>query len=125
MSWDKNVYYNPEQLGLEILGTLDEPNLSYEYNTFLVVRHPESGRVFWAQNSGCSCPTPFEDFYFRGPDNTDMDEATVLGFFRFEAEVMSFCNESYKEGRIPQHERVTLIDRVKRTLKQGVKPKSA
>ena len=39
----------------------DEPDMCYEYNT-LNFWITEDGRVFSASDSGCSCPTPFEDY---------------------------------------------------------------
>jgi hypothetical protein len=57
--WDGNVYYAPEQFGLT---TLDEAEHggSYEFDTCVVWKDSE-GRLWWAQDAGCSCPTPFED----------------------------------------------------------------
>jgi hypothetical protein len=55
-----NPYYNPEKLELELL-SFDEPNLSYEYNT-LCFWATKDGRVYSASDSGCSCPTPFENY---------------------------------------------------------------
>jgi hypothetical protein len=55
---ERNPYYDPAALGLEML-QFDEPNLDYEYNT-LCFFATEDGRVFTAQDSGCSCPCPFE-----------------------------------------------------------------
>jgi hypothetical protein len=57
-----NPYYNPEKCGLELVLSFDEPGLDYEFNTFLVWRDIESGNYYCASDSGCSCPTPFEDF---------------------------------------------------------------
>ena len=79
-----NVYYSPDKFGLETVGVLDE-DLSYEYHTLVVLRHTESGRVFWAEDSGCSCPTPFEDEHFKGPDDTSMCELVTgdrMGVFK-------------------------------------------
>ena len=55
-----NPYYNPEKLGLSLL-SFDEPNLCYEYNT-LCFWKTEDGRIYTASDSGCSCPTPFEQY---------------------------------------------------------------
>lgn len=55
-----NPYYNPEDLELEML-EFDEPDLSYEYNT-LCFWATVGGQVYSASDSGCSCPTPFEDY---------------------------------------------------------------
>lgn len=64
----QNPYYSPKLLGLDMI-SFDEPDLSYEYNTCAFWKTPD-GRVFMAIDSGCSCPTPFEDYSGR-----DMDEA--------------------------------------------------
>ena len=59
-----NVYYDPAASGLVSVDSLDESGLCYEFNTLMVVKHKATGRVFYAHDSGCSCPTPFENFSF-------------------------------------------------------------
>lgn len=73
------VYYDEKvraREGLEIVSA-DESGLSWEYNTLLVVTHTPSGRVFIAEDSGCSCPTPFECYKWDGPDDNTLDEVTA------------------------------------------------
>jgi len=54
-----NPYYSsdftPEMLSFE------RPGLSYEFD-ILCFWVTKDGRVYTAQDSGCSCPTPFEDY---------------------------------------------------------------
>ena len=57
-----NVWYDPEAFGLSVVGSADEPGLSYEFNTFAVWRRNEDGALFCASSIGCSCPTPFEEY---------------------------------------------------------------
>ena len=59
--WEKNPYYNPESLGLEIVAQLN-PYLSYEFDMVVVWKEIKSGDLYWAADTGCSCPTPFEDY---------------------------------------------------------------
>lgn len=54
-----NVYYNPEKFGLTIVKEIEDPNASYSFDMFILWRDG-SGRLLWATDSGCSCPTPFE-----------------------------------------------------------------
>lgn len=61
-SYDTNVYYHPENCGLELIGELDDENACYSYDTLIVVRDLLSGDLYAAADSGCSCLTPFEDF---------------------------------------------------------------
>lgn len=58
-----NIYYNPEDHGLEIIAELENSDGCYEFDTHLVFRHTKSGKLYYAHDSGCSCPTPFEDFH--------------------------------------------------------------
>ena len=57
-----SVYYSPEDLGLESIASLDLDNEPYQFDIVAVWRHTETGRVYWATDSGCSCPSPFENF---------------------------------------------------------------
>lgn len=57
-----NPYYNPEEMGLEIVAQIDYSDGSCQFDYRIVWRHKETGKLFTARDSGCSCPTPFEDF---------------------------------------------------------------
>lgn len=100
MDYDVNVYYNPDKCGLANIGTLDEDDLSYEYNTLIVVKHLESGRLFWTQDSGCSCPTPFEDERFTSPDDTSLEEITSSSLENFERAVNGFPTNQEERGKL-------------------------
>lgn len=56
----KNIYYNPEDFGLETVGTMEwaEPDYSFD---MLVVWKEKRGQYWIGQDAGCSCPAPFED----------------------------------------------------------------
>jgi hypothetical protein len=56
-----NAYNSPEKLGLTILGQLYDPNSYYDFHDLIVWAHND-GRIFYATDSGCSCPSPFEDY---------------------------------------------------------------
>lgn len=58
-------YYNPQDLGLEVLGDADVAG-DYEFDMVVVWRDPQSGELFAAYDSGCSCPTPFSDLTRAG-----------------------------------------------------------
>lgn len=68
-----NIYYNPEKCGLVQFGNL-EAGESYEFDTLLVMEETSSKRLFYCCDAGCSCPTPFEDYYFRNGDDNDLTE---------------------------------------------------
>ncbi len=105
-----NVYYNPADCGISVFEVLDESNLSYEFNTLLVVEEISSKRLFYCQSSGCSCPTPFEEFYFRNGDDNDLEEIKQENIEQFISSVDSFP--------VTSDERQELIRKVKNHLKK-------
>lgn len=75
MSYDKpDPYYQPEHFKLTFLGSLDEPNMSYEFHILQVWIH-ESGKMYYAEDSGCSCPSPFENLH-KLEDLTELNDYT-------------------------------------------------
>lgn len=71
------VYYSPEDYGLQTVGNLDEDGLDYEFH-ILAIWKDEEGRIYWAEDSGCSCPSPFEDFHYNGPDDHNLETDITL-----------------------------------------------
>jgi hypothetical protein len=57
-----DVYYQPEALGVEKVGEFELEEASYSFDTVLVVRDKESGSFYVVHDTGCSCPSPFEDY---------------------------------------------------------------
>lgn len=55
-----NPYYDPEKFGLQIIGEVDYSSGSYEFDLTVVWRDMTSGRLLYADDSGCSCPSPFD-----------------------------------------------------------------
>ena len=60
-NYDSNVYYNPEKHGLEPVAEIEYSSGIYEFDTRVVWRQVDTGVLYTARDSGCSCPTPFED----------------------------------------------------------------
>lgn len=59
-SYDTNIYYYPAEPWSVIAEA--EWGASYEFDTLVVWQNRETGEVRAAHDSGCSCPTPFEDY---------------------------------------------------------------
>lgn len=57
-----NPYYHPEKLGLKVLAELEHSDGCYQYDTDMAWIHEETGKVYTAYDSGCSCPVPFEQY---------------------------------------------------------------
>ena len=90
-----SIYYDPQKFECTLVDSLDEPNRSYEFNMLIVVDH--YGQMYWATDSGCSCPTPFE----RIGTLNDMEAITTEASFRaFQEAVNSFPVEKSEKIRI-------------------------
>jgi len=61
MSYEKNAFYHPEALGLEVVAELEFSDMNYCFDTRVVWKNKE-GVLYTARDAGCSCPTPFEDY---------------------------------------------------------------
>lgn len=85
-----NIYYNTKECGLKQVDCLDQSDLSYEFNTLLVVEETQSGKMYWAQSSGCSCPTPFEEYSFTSVNEHNLNELNKETLNTFLNEVKNF-----------------------------------
>lgn len=58
---EPDLYHSPEKYGLEVVGSIEwsEPDWSFDMT---VVWKGGVGEYYFASDSGCSCPSPFEDF---------------------------------------------------------------
>lgn len=52
-----SLYNHPENYGFNTLGEVDFGE-AYEFDMYVVFTR--AGIAYWAQDSGCSCPVPFE-----------------------------------------------------------------
>lgn len=60
MSYDDNPYYNPEKHGLVKVTEHELAEASYSFDILAVWKG--AAGYYLATDSGCSCPTPFEDY---------------------------------------------------------------
>lgn len=82
-----NIYYNPEDFGLEVIAEIEYSSASYEFDTRVVWRQISTRKLFTARDSGCSCPIPFEDYNL---DNIDPVDYQIL-----RAEVDGVLSQKY------------------------------
>lgn len=54
-----NPYYNPEDLGLTTVATVEDEQ---HWDFHILAIWSDGKRFYWAEDNGCSCPTPFEDY---------------------------------------------------------------
>lgn len=53
---------NPTQYRFEI-NEIEDNNQDYTFDILAVFRHVPSNKMWYGRDSGCSCPSPFEDYY--------------------------------------------------------------
>ena len=59
--FEPDVYYNPERFGLTPVGDIEWAGESYQFDITAVWKDKD-GTFYWADDTGCSCPSPFEDY---------------------------------------------------------------
>lgn len=52
--------YQPENYGFEQIGDVDWSDGCYQFDLTTVWKHKASGSFYMADDSGCSCPSPYE-----------------------------------------------------------------
>lgn len=57
-----DAYYVPHKLGLEVVAEVELSEPCYSFDIAMVWWHFETDAFYVARDSGCSCPSPFEDF---------------------------------------------------------------
>lgn len=74
MSYGTNPFYNPESFtpSLELVASLSLNDDDYQFDYVALWRVKGTRRYYTATDSGCSCPTPFEDY-------TKLDDLTSVG----------------------------------------------
>lgn len=93
MDYDMNVHDYPERHGLTIVDELEFGG-PYEFDTRIVFKHTD-GRVFYAHDSGCSCPIPFEGV--NGLQ--DMEQITLEGFDSFSDSILGLSDGTIGEKK--------------------------
>lgn len=57
------LYYHPENYGLKVVAETEWTDFAYGFDLTVVWVDESSGLFYMADDSGCSCPTPFSDFH--------------------------------------------------------------
>lgn len=60
-TYGQNVSSTPEQFGFERIGEVDWEDESYSFDFTVILRDLDTGAFYTADDSGCSCPSPFEN----------------------------------------------------------------
>lgn len=101
-----NIYSSPEKFGLTLIGEIDWSDGCYNFDYTVVWKREFDGKFVYGEDSGCSCPSPFDDI--------GVDELVVLrkrgGLNDFKAH----CEERQANSSNPDSaaETVALIERM-------------
>lgn len=93
MSYDENVYYHPEKHDLEKVLEGDRSSGDYEFDILCIWRGMNDKKLYYATDSGCSCPSPFEDH--NGLDSLTPILPETLDVFETEALAKSYGGACY------------------------------
>jgi len=82
-----NIYYNPEKYNLVTVAEIEYSDHMYQFDTRVVWQDTSTRKLWTMRDSGCSCPTPFEDY---SRDNIDR-----FSYAEIYSEVMSEVNSKW------------------------------
>jgi len=91
-----DAYYQPESFGLTMVHEIDGPDACYSFDMFVLWRHAD-GRLFYATDSGCSCPSPFEDF----TSLADLSPLTDDTWGEFSERLNAWCQYDWRDDDDP------------------------
>jgi hypothetical protein len=80
------IYSSPEKYGLTTVGEIDYSDGCYQFDLTVVWRDAH-GRLFYGDDSGCSCPSPFEDM--------GLTDLTVCTFATLQEHLEDRLDEAY------------------------------
>lgn len=87
-----DLYGSPERFGLETVGEIDWSSGCYEFDLTVVWRRTFDGAFVYGEDSGCSCPSPFE--------STGVDELTrIQSLEQFKAHLAERQGQRYTDDR--------------------------
>lgn len=95
-----DMYYTPEQHGLQMIGQIDWSDGCYQFSLTVVWRRVSDGALLYGEDSGCSCPSPFEATAVE-----DLTVATV-------DEIMAHLRSRTAEDGDRSAEMATLLERM-------------
>lgn len=101
MKFNENPYYSPELCGLELFYSIDTAD-SYEFDIFAIWKKLDDGTLWYDTDSGCSCPSPFDNC----DHGHDLKPITKETFFNFEQ-----CLSNH--NRLSPNEFISIIKKVK------------
>ena len=101
-------YYSPEKFGLTKIGEVEYSPASCEFDLLVVWRRDCDGALLYGEDSGCSCPSPF--------DTKGVGDLTVSTKHEIAALIQARLGEPLYEGHEPdgQREALDLIERLMR-----------
>ena len=82
-----------------------------------MVKDIKSGDLYYASDSGCSCPTPFEGFHYDILGDTDLEPLNKDTLENFKNAVKNHHNYEYSSGNITNQDRMGIIEKVEKYLK--------
>jgi hypothetical protein len=99
-----NIYFDPQEVGLTTIGEIDWSSGDYCFDYTVVWQRAFDGKFVYAEDSGCSCPSPFED--------TGIEDLVILrkrgGLNDFKAH----CEQRQGEGSDRSVEVAELLERM-------------
>lgn len=113
---DNNPYISPEACGFKLTKLLDRSTGCYEFDYLIVWQDLATERFYYATDSGCSCPCPFENVSCLAEliEIKDIDEAEKAFYSWFKG---PYSWDDGKDGCCDTSDIEALVDYIKKAMK--------
>jgi hypothetical protein len=88
-------YYNPGRCWLEKVAEIEYSGGCYEFDTRMVWRDIATGTLWTARDSGCSCPSPFENVHKLSDLERLTTAETLRDEWKKEIDSGYYCGDSF------------------------------
>lgn len=78
MEWYSGTLASPASVGYELVEEIETDNEAYQFNLVGIFRKEEDGTLWYATDSGCSCPVPWEDVQVSALEPYDYSEVEEI-----------------------------------------------
>lgn len=92
---EESAYHHPEIWGWAGFASLNLTDGAYEFKILAVLQRPD-GSLVYGISSGCSCPTPFEEY------RSQSDWVPITSITGFSAAVNGYYDAKYDSPGFPQ-----------------------
>ena len=110
---DPNIYDDADKFGLELFEEINDDHADYTFDDFVIWKRLTDGALLYGTDSGCSCPSPFEE-------QTAASLTKITSIEQLELAIEEY-RKNYNEYKCTIERKQEVVNKVKEYLKEKKK----